>query len=195
MKDHTVGFAMCGSYCTFDAAIDALGKIRELYKSVIPIMSENAYSTDSRFGPAAGFIERVENLCGRAVIKDITGAETIGPGKLFDILVIAPCTGNTLSKIAAGITDTSVTMAAKAHLRNNRPLLIAVTTNDALGANAANIGALLSRKNVYFVPFYQDDPLSKPTSLTSNLALLSGAIEAALRGVQLQPLLASRTCT
>ena len=190
MKDCTIGFAMCGSYCTFDAAIDALDEVRELCSGVIPIMSENAYSTDSRFGPAAGFVQRVEELCGRAVIKDINGAETVGPGKLLDILVIAPCTGNTLSKIAQSVTDTSVTMAAKAHLRNNRPLLIAIATNDALGANAANIGSLLSRKNVYFVPFYQDDPLSKPTSLTANLALLPEAIDAALRGLQLQPLLA-----
>ena len=188
MKDITVGFCMCGSYCTFDSAIDSLEKICGLYRRVIPIMSENACSTDSRFGPAHEFIQRVERLCGAGIIREITDAEPIGPNKLLDILIIAPCTGNTLSKLACGITDTTVTMAAKAHMRNNRPLLIAVSSNDALGANAPNLGSLLVRKNIYFVPFYQDDCENKPTSLTANLELLPQAVEAALAGRQLQPL-------
>ena len=179
---------MCGSYCTFDSAIDALEKICGEYSRVIPIMSENAYSTDSRFGPAHEFTQRIETLCRERIVRDITEAEPIGPNKLLDILVIAPCTGNTLSKLACGITDTTVTMAAKAHLRNNRPLLIAISSNDALSANAPNLGSLLVRKNIYFVPFYQDDSEKKPTSLTANLELLPQAVEAALDGYQLQPL-------
>jgi len=190
MKDFTVGFAMCGSFCTFDAAIETLEKVCAEYKSVIPLMSESAYNTDSRFGPAAGFIERVEKLCNRNIIHTISDAEPVGPNKLLDILVIAPCTGNTLAKIAHGVTDTAVTMAAKAHLRNNRPLLIAISTNDGLSASAPNIGRLLTRKHVYFVPFYQDDPAKKPTSLISDLETLPQAIEAALRGEQVQPLFA-----
>ena len=183
---------MCGSYCTFDAAIEALEKICARYKSVLPIMSENAYNTDSRFGSAAGFIGRTEQLCGKTIISTIADAEPVGPEMALDILVIAPCTGNTLAKIAHGVTDTSVTMAAKAHLRNSRPLLIAISTNDALSGNAANIGSLLARKNVYFVPFYQDDPQNKPASLTAELNTLPDAIDAALEGRQLQPMLRCR---
>ena len=181
---------MSGSFCTFDAAIDALEKLCAEYKSVIPIMSENAYSTDTRFGAAAGFRARINAVCNAPIIHDIPAAEPIGPQKLLDILVVAPCTGNTLSKIAHGITDTCVTMAAKAHLRNNRPLLIAASSNDALGGGAVNLGALLGRKNVYFAPFYQDDPVDKPTSLVANLALLPDAIDAALTGRQVQPIFA-----
>ena len=190
MKEITVGFAMCGSYCTFDSAIKALEEICRQYKTVVPIMSENAYSTNSRFGSAAGFREQVERLCGgKKIIASVAEAEPIGPKALLDILVVAPCTGNTLAKIAHGVTDTAVTMAAKAHLRNNRPLLIAISTNDALSTGAANLGSLLARKNVYFVPFYQDDPVNKPTSLIADLDKLPGAIEAALEGRQTQPLL------
>jgi dipicolinate synthase subunit B len=152
-------------------------------------MSEAAYSTDTRFGKAAAFVEKVEALCGSPVIHTISGAEPFGPRALLDILVIAPCTGNTLAKIARGVTDSSVTMAAKAHLRNARPALIAVSTNDALTGNAANIGELLNRKNIFFVPFYQDDPQKKPASLAAELDLLPQAIDAALDGRQLQPLL------
>ena len=180
---------MCGSYCTFDAALDALSALCEKYTEVIPIMTEKAFSTDSRFGKAADFNRRIGEITGRKIISTITGAEPIGPGALLDILVIAPCTGNTLAKLAHGITDSSVTMAAKAHLRNGRPLLIAVSTNDALSANAQNIGMLLARKHVYFVPFYQDDPAKKPASLAAELERLPAAIEAALRGEQLQPVL------
>ena len=187
MKDITVGFAMCGSFCTFDAVINVLEKLCGLYKTVVPIMSETAYHTDSRFGFAADFNSLVEQFCGRKIINSITEAEPIGPNALLDILVIAPCTGNTLAKIAHGVADTSVTMSAKAHLRNGRPLLIALSTNDALSGNAANFGSLLVRKNVYFVPLYQDDPMGKPASLTADLNKLPGAIDAALEGRQIQP--------
>jgi dipicolinate synthase subunit B len=189
MIDRTIGFALCGSYCTFDTAIGALAGICSIYTSVTPIMSENAYKTDSRFGTAKGFIDKIEMLCGREILHTISQVEPVGPKALLDLLIIAPCTGNTIAKLALGITDTSVTMAAKAHLRNNRPILLAVSTNDGLSGNASNLGALLNRKNYFFVPFYQDDPAKKPRSLISDFDRLPDAAEAALRGVQLQPLL------
>lgn len=189
MSELNIGYALCGSYCTFDKAITALAGVRERYESVTPIMSENAYKTDSRYGTAAGFIEKIESICGKKIIKTIAEAEPIGPKALLDILVIAPCTGNTIAKLASGVTDTSVTMAAKAHLRNGRPLLLAVSTNDGLSGNAPNIGYLLNKKNVYFVPFYQDDPAKKPNSLVADFDVLNDAIDAALKGVQLQPIL------
>lgn len=189
MIEKNIGFAFCGSYCTFEKAIGALRTICGLYKSVTPILSENAYKTDSRFGTAQGFIETIEGICGRKVVGTISQAEPIGPKALLDILIIAPCTGNTLAKFAAGITDTSVTMAAKAHLRNNRPVLIAVSTNDGLSGNAANLGSLLVRKNVFFVPFYQDDPVKKSSSIIADFDLLPDAVASALKGEQLQPIL------
>lgn len=189
MSGEKIGFALCGSYCTFDKAINALEVLRTTYTDITPIMSENAYSTDSRFGTAKSFIDRVEAICDRKILSTMTAVEPFGPKALLDILIIAPCTGNTLAKLALGVTDTSVTMAAKAHLRNNRPVLIAVSTNDGLSANAANIGQLLVRKNIYFVPFFQDDPTKKPTSLIADLELLPEAVDAALHGVQLQPVL------
>jgi dipicolinate synthase subunit B len=189
MIEKSVGYAFCGSYCTFDKAIVALEKICGIYKSVTPVMSENAYRTDSRFGTARSFIDRIEAITGKKIISTIAEAEPFGPKALLDILIIAPCTGNTVAKLAGGITDTSVTMAAKAHLRNRRPVLIAVSTNDALTGNAANIGMLLNRKDIYFVPYYQDDPLKKPGSAIADFDLLPAAVEAALRGVQLQPVL------
>lgn len=189
MISKNIGFAVCGSFCTFEKAIGALEKTKEVYETVTPVMSENAYSTDTRFGTARSFIERIETICGKKIIRTIEQAEPIGPQALLDILVIAPCTGNTIAKLASGITDTSVTMAAKAHLRNNRPVLIAVSTNDGLSGNAANIGKLLNRKNIFFVPYYQDDPIKKPASLTADFTILPEAIEAALKGIQLQPVL------
>lgn len=189
MKDTNIGYAFCGSYCTFEKGIGALQKICELYDKVTPIMSENAYKTDTRFGTAKSFIDKIEMFCGKEIIHTIEQAEPFGPRALLDLLIIAPCTGNTLAKLAAGITDTCVTMAAKAHLRNSRPILIAVSTNDGLSTNASNIGALLIRKNVYFVPFYQDDPLKKSGSIMADFDLLPSAVEAALEGKQLQPLL------
>lgn len=189
MISKNIGFAFCGSYCTFEKAIGALEKTKEIYETVTPIMSENAYSTDTRFGTARSFIQRIEAICGKRIVSTIKDAEPFGPQALLDILVIAPCTGNTIAKLASGITDSSVTMAAKAHLRNGRPILLAVSTNDGLSGNAANIGKLLNRKNIYFVPYFQDDPLKKPASVTADLGLLTEAIEAALIGIQLQPVL------
>jgi dipicolinate synthase subunit B len=183
---------MCGSYCTFDKALAALARLREVYADVMPIMSESAYSTDTRFGAAADFARRMEELCGAPVIHTITGVEPIGPEALLDLLIIAPCTGGTLSKLAHGITDTCVTMAAKAQLRNGRPVLIAISTNDALSAAAPALGALLGRRNIYFAPFYQDDPEKKPTSLVADFEVLADAAAAALEGRQLQPLLPPR---
>lgn len=188
---NNIGYAFCGSYCTFEKAIGALRKICEIYENVTPIMSENSYKTDSRYGTAQSFIDRIETICGKKIVHTIEQAEPFGPQALLDLLIISPCTGNTLAKLASGITDTSVTMAAKAHLRNNRPILIAVSTNDGLSGNASNVGALLNRKNYYFVPFYQDEPIKKPRSIVADFDLMPAAAEAALRGVQLQPVLCS----
>ena len=152
-------------------------------------MSENSYSLDTRFGDAAYWREQFREITGRSIVHTIPGAEPIGPKKLLDALVIAPCTGNTLAKLAAGMTDSTVTMAAKAHLRNGRPLVLAISTNDGLAASARNIGELLCRKNVYFVPFRQDDPFGKPTSLVAEFNLVSTAVKEALAGRQLQPVL------
>lgn len=186
MRPPVIGFALCGSFCTFDQVIKVLKRVAGEYH-VIPIMSPNSASIDTRFGCAGEFVKEIERICGRPVITKIEETEPIGPQKLLDLLVIAPCTGNTTAKIANGITDTGVTMAYKAHMRNQRPVLLAISTNDALSANAPNIGILLNRKHNYFVPFYQDDPFQKPTSLTADFEMIPEAIEAALQGRQLQP--------
>ena len=188
MIDQTVGFAVCGSFCTHAKAMEALEQVKARFSTVIPIVSECTAATDTRFGPAHELMREMERICDRRVISSIREAEPIGPKKLLDLLIIAPCTGNTLGKLACGITDTAVTMAAKAHLRNQRPLLIAPSTNDGLTASAPNLGALLSRKYIYFVPFGQDDPVKKPTSLVADFSLGADAPQAALEGRQLQPL-------
>lgn len=167
----------------------ALEQLRARFRNIVPIVSECTAATDTRFGKAHDLMREMERICDRRVIATIEAAEPIGPKKLLDLLVIAPCTGNTLGKLAAGITDTSVTMAAKAHLRNGRPLLIALSTNDALSTSAPNIGELLNRKNVFFVPFGQDDPEHKPTSLCADFSLTAQAALEALEGRQLQPIL------
>ena len=189
MSKLKVGIAMCGSYCTFDKVINAIERLCNVY-DVTPIMSENSASTDTRFGNAEYFKGRFEELTGKKIIDSIAKAEPIGPKRLLDVLVIMPCTGNTIAKIANGITDSSVTIAAKAHMRNERPVIIAVSTNDALAGNAKNIGELMARKNVYFVPFYQDDPLGKTTSLVADFDKVEETVAEALKGKQLQPLLA-----
>ena len=189
MIDQTVGFAVCGSFCTHAKAMEALEQVKARFSTVIPIVSECTAATDTRFGPAHELMREMERICDRRVISSIREAEPIGPKKLLDLLIIAPFTGNTLGKLACGITDTAVTMAAKAHLRNQRPLLIAPSTNDGLTASAPNLGALLSRKYIYFVPFGQDDPVKKPTSLVADFSLVADAAQAALEGRQLQPLL------
>lgn len=184
-----MGFAFCGSFCTHSQALDALERLTEWYDTIIPIASEASVGTDTRFGKARDFVAELEHLCGRKVISSIQTAEPIGPQQLLDILVIAPCTGNTLAKLATGVADSAVTMAAKAHLRNGRPVVVAISTNDGLSTAARNIGELLCRKNYYFVPFRQDDPYGKPSSLVADLSQLEATIKEALEGKQLQPLL------
>ena len=189
MNELRVGFAMCGSFCTFSQVIPQIERLKAEGYDIFPIMSEMAYSTDTRFGNAKEINEKIEQITGNKIIHTIKDAEPIGPKALLDVLIIEPCTGNTLAKLANGITDSSVTMAAKAHLRNNRPVLVAISTNDGLSASAPNLGALLCRKNYYFVPFGQDDPIKKPTSLVAHLPLTQRTLEAALEGSQFQPLL------
>lgn len=193
MEHLRVGYAFCGSFCTYSKAMAALEQVAGRYDSVQPIVSEASAATDTRFGNAHDFMREMERICDKRVIATIRDAEPIGPKKLLDVLVICPCTGNTLAKLAAGVTDSSVTMAAKAHLRNGRPLVIAVSTNDGLAASAKNIGTLLDKKNVYFVPFRQDDPEKKPTSLVADFTRIPDVIEAAMRGEQLQPVLLGST--
>lgn len=185
----TVGFAMCGSFCTFSRVLPQISHLRQAGYRVLPIMSPNAYTTSSRFGTAEDHRQKMEELSGNPVWHTIDEVEPIGPKKLLDILVIAPCTGNTLGKLACGIYDTSVTLSAKSHLRNNRPLVIAVSTNDGLAASAKNIGALQNYKNVFFVPYRQDDPIKKPTSLVADMDRITDTVAAALEGRQIQPVL------
>ena len=189
LKDKKIGFAMCGSFCTFKKALIAMQALADEGAEVIPIMSEMSYNTNTRFGEAEYFQNEVKKICGKDIIKNVKEAEPIGPRALLDLLIVLPCTGNSLAKIANGITDTSVTMAVKAHLRNQRPVLIAVSTNDGLGAAAKNIGNLLNYKNIYFVPLAQDDFLQKPTSLIADFEKIIPAAKDALEGKQLQPIL------
>lgn len=189
MDQVRVGFAMCGSFCTFSQVMPQIEAIKKTGADVTPIMSQIAFSTDSRFGNSDDFVNRLEHICKKSVIHSIAGAEPIGPKKTLDILIIEPCTGNTLAKLAKGITDTPVTMAAKAMLRNERPVLIAVSTNDGLSASAENIGILQNRKNVFFVPYGQDDPFKKPCSLVASFDHTIAAMHSALDGKQLQPML------
>ena len=188
-KELRVGFVFTGSFCTYDQVFPALAACKERFGEVIPILSNFSAVTDTRFGTAAEFAEKMTEICGQKPWSSIPEVEPIGPQKLLDVLVIAPCTGNTLGKMAAGITDTSATMAAKSHLRNGRPVVVAFSTNDALSGSAENIAALLNRKNYYFVPFGQDDPEGKPTSLQADFTRMGEAAEAALEGRQLQPVL------
>lgn len=189
MEPYSIGFALCGSYCTYSETFEVLKQVTQRYEHVTPIMSERASVTDTRFGAATDFMAEMERLCQKRVVNTIATAEPIGPQKLLDALVICPCTGNTLAKLATGMTDTAVAMAAKAHLRNGRPLVLAIATNDGLGASAANIATLLCRKEVYFVPFGQDDPMGKPNSLVAEFTQVLPTIEKALKGEQLQPIL------
>jgi len=189
MGSVSVGFAMCGSFCTFKKVVPEIKRLKDGGYDVVPIMSETAYSTDTRFGKAKDFIGEIEEICQRKIIHTIPDAEPIGPKKLLDALIIAPCTGNTIAKLACGICDTSVTMAAKAHLRNGRPLIIAVSTNDGLGLNMKNIGILSASKNVFLVPFGQDDAIGKPTSLVADMTKIEATLKAALSKEQVQPLI------
>lgn len=184
----TVGFALCGSFCTYASVFPVMAELAKKHR-VIPIFSQSAYTLDSRFGTAQSHIDRATAICGQPPLHTIPEVEPIGPKKLLDALVIAPCTGNTLAKLAHSIADTPVTMAAKSHLRNGRPILLAVSTNDALAGAAENIGKLLCRRNFYFVPFGQDDPIKKPTSMVADFSKLPQALEAMTEGRQIQPIL------
>ena len=188
MSQIRLGFAMCGSFCTHQAALRALEDLAERYE-VTPIVSRVCTWADTRFGRAAELMARLEAVTGRRPITDVVEAEPIGPKALLDVLVVAPCTGNTAAKLAAGITDGAVTMAVKAHLRNGRPVVLALASNDGLSAGARNIGELLVRKGYYFVPFGQDDPVKKPTSLVADFSRIGETVELALQGRQIQPLL------
>lgn len=184
----TIGFALTGSFCTYHKVFPIVELLSRDYQ-ITPILSQAACTVDSRFGTAEEHIQTLQDLCGAAPLHTISQVEPIGPKKLLDILVIAPCTGNTLAKLANGIADGPVTMAAKSHLRNGRPILLAVSTNDALAGAAENIGKLLNRKHYYFVPFGQDDAVTKPTSMVADFAKLPQALELALEGKQMQPIL------
>lgn len=183
-----IGYAFTGSFCTHKASLKVLENLRHGGEDIVPIMSETVYTTDTRFGKAKELIERVEEICNRKVVHTVKDAEPFGPACPLELLIIAPCTGNTLAKIALGITDTSVTMSAKAHLRQNRNLLIALASNDAMSANLKNIGTLLNRKNIYFVPMRQDDIRKKPHSLVADFTLLPEAFLGARENIQTRPL-------
>lgn len=187
--DKTIGFALCGSFCTLSMVIKQMYELKKLNYSIIPIMSEIVYNTDTRFGKALDFISEIEDICSHKIIHSIAQAEPIGPKKMLDLLLVAPCTGNTLAKLTAGIADTSVTMAAKSHLRNRKPVLLAVSTNDGLGNAAKNIGQLMNYKNIFFVPFGQDDPDLKQNSIIADFTKIPEAVKSTFKGIQLQPLL------
>lgn len=183
-----IGFAVCGSFCTYSSMFPVMKALAKTH-SVIPIFSHSAYTIDSRFGSASEHIALAREICGTDPLHTIAQVEPIGPRKLLDALVVAPCTGNTLAKLAHSIADSPVTMAVKSHLRNGRPVLVAVSTNDALAGAAENIGKLLSKKHYYFVPFGQDDPVKKPASMVADFTLIPQALDAALNGNQMQPIL------
>lgn len=189
LNEKTIGFALTGSFCTYHKVIPEIKKLKDAGAKIIPIMSEASSSTDTRFGKAADFIKEIEEITENTCITTIKDAEPIGPKKLLDALIVAPATGNSISKIANGIADTTVTLAVKSHLRNLRPVLIAVSTNDGLGNNAKNIGILANKKNIYLVPFGQDDFKEKANSLVAKMDLIIPSLKEALSGRQIQPLL------
>lgn len=189
LKDKRIGFAFTGSFCTFKKTISQLKKIVEEGAYVIPIMSFNTYSMDTKFGNSKEFIKEIEEICSNKIIHTIQDAEPIGPKNLTDILIVAPCSGNTLGKLANGITDTPVLMSVKSHLRNSNPVVLAVSTNDGLSGSAANIGTLLNRTNYFFVPFEQDNPITKPRSLVFRPEFIIPTLELALEKEQIQPII------
>lgn len=189
LKGVRVGLAVTGSHCTIDETLPEIERLVKEGADVLPIISGAVETTDTRFGEAAHLINKLREITGKEPISTIKDAEPFGPKKLADVMVIAPCTGNTLAKLANGITDSAVLMAAKAHLRNLRPVVIGISTNDGLGMNAKNLGLLINTKNIYLVPFGQDSPTGKPNSLKSNMNLILETIEAAMQGIQLQPVI------
>ncbi len=189
LSECNIGFAITGSFCTFDKIKSQIKVLKDEGADVTPIFSFNAHNMDTRFAKAKDFLDEVKTITGKEGMSTIQQAEAIGPNKLFDVLVIAPCTGNTMAKLANGITDTPVLMAAKAHLRNNRPLVISISTNDALGINLQNIGKLMIMKNIYFVPFGQDDYIKKPNSMIADVEKIKDTVEAAMEKEQIQPVI------
>lgn len=189
MQNIKLGYAFCGSFCTINKSLSVLKELAKLQIDITPIMSEITYSTDTRFANSSEFNAQVEALCHKKIIHTVPDAEPIGPKNLLDIIVVSPCTGNTVSKIALGITDTAVTMSVKAHLRNNKPVVLGIATNDALGATAKNIGLLHNTKNIYFVPYGQDDPIGKNNSLVCDFKQIPQTIEKALNGEQIEPVI------
>ena len=188
-----IGYVMTGSFCTFERSFRQAERLREMGAELVPVMSENAAKISTRFGTNEGNIRRFSEICGKEVITTIAGAEPIGPKDLTDIMVVAPCTSNTAAKLAAGVTDSAATMAVKSHLRGGKPVVLAIASNDSLLASAKNIGELFNRKNYYFVPMLQDDIEKKPASLVAEFEMLPEAISAALRGVQLRPIIYHKT--
>ena len=188
LKSVKIGFALTGSFCTFEKTIEQMENLVKLGAEVIPIMSYNSYNFDTKFGTASEHINKIKQITNKDIIHTIQEAEPIGPKKMTDIMLIAPCSGNTIAKLANGITDTPVVMAAKSHLRNQRPLVIAISTNDALSGSAENIGKLLNRRNYYFVPFRQDNPITKPNSLVFDSKLIAKTLEKAMECEQIQPI-------
>lgn len=189
LKGKKIGFVLTGSFCTFNKTIEQIKNIKNQEADIVPIMSYNSYELDTKFGKAEDFIDKIENITGKKIIHTIQDAEPIGPKHLTDIMIIAPCSGNTIAKLANGITDSSALMAAKSHLRNNNPLVIAISTNDGLSGSAENIGKLLNRNNYYFVPFRQDNPITKPRSLVFDPNSIVRTLELALDNEQIQPIL------
>lgn len=189
IKGKKIGFVLTGSFCTFRKVIPKMKEILQQGAEILPIMSFNSYHLDTKFGKAKDMIEEIEEITGRKIIHTIVDAEPIGPKKMTDIMIIAPCSGNTMSKLACDIIDTPATMAAKSHLRNNRPLVIAPSTNNGLSGNAENIGKLLNRKQYYFVPFRQDNPITKPRSIVFDAEYIIKTLEYALEGEQISPIL------
>lgn len=189
LEDKRIGFVMTGSFCTFRKTIDELKKIVKLGAKVVPIMSENSYTMDTKFGKAEDFIKEIEEITGNKILHTIQEVEPIGPKDMLDILVVAPATGNTMAKLANDIIDGPATMAVKSHLRRERPVVIAISTNNGLSGAGENIGKLFNRKHYYFVPFRQDNPITKPRSIVFELSYLIKTIEEALDGEQVQPML------
>ncbi|MEF2918931.1 MAG: dipicolinate synthase subunit B [Acutalibacteraceae bacterium] len=188
MTSTRIAFAMCGSFCTFDKAIPQMELLKDKGYDIIPVMSQNASTTDTRFGTAKEFISKLESITNKKLINTIKDAEPLGPKNMCDLMVIAPCTGNTLAKLCNGITDTSVTMAAKSLLRVGKPIIIALASNDALGISAQNLGKIINYKNIYIVPLSQDDVINKPNSLVADFSKIPSTIEMAIKSKQIQPI-------
>ncbi|RAL26345.1 dipicolinate synthase subunit B [Thermoflavimicrobium daqui] len=188
----TIGFGLTGSHCTHDEVLPQISRLVELGANVIPVVSHTVANVDSRFGKAEAWIEKIKNITGKMPLMSIPETEPIGPKKMLDCLVIAPCTGNSLARLANALTDGPVLMAAKAQMRNHRPVVIAISSNDALGLNAANIAKLLAAKDIYFVPFGQDNPQGKPKSMVARMELIPETCLQAIEGKQLQPLLVEK---